>query len=60
MRYFQICAQKYCFFLKKHSQIVQIYSQIVQKCRFCVFLPVFVAVLKRSGAGQVFEDAVET
>ncbi len=26
--------QRYCFFMKKHSQIVQIYSQIVQICIF--------------------------
>ena len=34
---FQISAQKYCFFHKKHSQIVQIDSQIVQIYSLGVF-----------------------
>ncbi len=51
----QICAQKYCFFLKKHSQIVQIDSQIVQKLILSVLLP----ILEGSKTGEVLENAVE-
>ena len=34
-------AQNYCFFMKKHSQIVQIYSQIVQICIFSLQIAIF-------------------
>ena len=40
-RFFQNRVQRYCFFFKKHSQIVQIDSQIVQKCGISSQIAVF-------------------
>ena len=34
-------AQNYCFFMKKHSQIVQFDSQIVQICIFSLQIAIF-------------------
>ena len=48
-------AQKYCFSSEKHSQIVQIDSQIVQKLILSVLLP----ILEGSKTGEVLENAVE-
>ena len=63
-------AQRYCFFMKKHSQIVQFDSQIVQKCIFSsqlvpigqkkCLLEIVMAVLERCLAGNLLEDAVES
>ena len=42
--------------MKKHSQIVQFDSQIVQKC----LLEIVMAVLEGCLAGEFLEDAVES